>query len=495
MITDLSLNQDFTCILVSTNYDHKIFNCDPFGEFYVLSTNENDKCATAMVRMLFSTSLMIVVPQGDRFIDGRVLRVFNLKKLMKICELTFPLRIIDVTLNRKRLIVFLEMGQIYIHDLSSIRLIKVLEVKSYVSADENAFPRVVADLSSDDNSYLVLPVLILTELSDLLNADGLDPGMPTGENGLIRPAALLDPYIEFTHKNRESVLLKKSPITLSDLQTDSKGWVLVYDAINLKPAVIYKAHDSAIANLAISSEGSLVATASVKGTIVRVSHLQKASETAQKFQISKITNLRRGHNPASIIALRFNQDLTILGCGSENRTVHLFSLKASLEGKLKSGPAGSSGDSDEDLSADEAHSRLSSLEDLNDNLANLLVLKQPEEDKAEPKEDSGYYYSALRSSVKLLRNPYTKLLMKRLPYGDYLDNLIWEKPRRSFAFVKLPAGNVPRNSHRRVEIGFHSSGQLLLASYDTGMLYTYQIPEDGELKREECKLVLQERLV
>lgn len=129
------------------------------------------------------------------------------------------------------------------------------------------------------------------------------------------------------------------------------------------------------------------------------------------------------------------------------------------------------------------------LEDLNENLANLLILKQPEQERELEEEPKLYFSLGLKKLSKLLNNPYTKLIMKKLPYKDYFDNLIWEPPRRSFAFVKLAetAPSTPR--HKSVEIGFGPSGLLMLASYQTGTFYQYKLPKPHLEDREECQLI------
>lgn len=485
MINDLAFNQDFSCLLVSTGECHKIFNCDPLGEFYVLSGKENTP--TAYLRMLFSTSLTIIVPESGSPMGNRVLKVFNLKQNLKICELTFPLNIVDLMLNRKRLVVFLEVGQIYIYDLSSVRLVKVLEINSFKESDASP---VVADLSADDNSYLVLPLLAVNDQTDIFNADGSSasqPGTP-----VLRPSDStlvhsLDSLIEFTHKNRLSSIAKRDGITLDDLQKDSQGWVLVYDTVALKPRLLYKAHDSAIAKVTIASSSQGIATASSKGTIIRVCHLNfDLLHDFGKLKITKVTNLRRGHNLTKINALRFNLDASILGCGSESNTIHFFRL---------GGPAPHTDEEEGYSSDDETRSGRSSLEDLNENLANLLILKQPEPENGDTPESKGYFsLSALKKSGKLLNNLYTKLFIKKLPYRDYFDNLIWEPPRRSFAYIKLP--EYTPTTHKNVEIGFSSTGLLMLASYQTGTFYHYQLPKShGDEDREECSLLCLNSLI
>lgn len=489
LINDLAFNQDFTCLLMSSDECHKIFNCDPFGEFYAVGNDKENK-PTAFLRMLFLTSLTIIVPDSGTSDGNRVLKVFNLKQNLKICELTFPSSIVDLMLNRKRLVVFLEGGQIYIYDLSSIRLIKVLEVNSYIKAGDEGDHAVVADLSPDDNSYLVLPLLAINDQTDLFNTDvaGVSqPGTPVLKPSDSKMVNLLDLLIEFTQKNKHSPLAKQDIITLENLQKDSPGWIIVYDTINLRPRLIYKAHDASIAKVAISNSSSEIATASTKGTIIRVCHLNfELLHDFNKLKISHVTNFRRGHNLTTVNALKFNIDSSVLGCGSESNTIHFFSLNLEISNNHDDADDYSSDD-------DDARSGRSSLEDLNENLAGLLVLKQAES----PKESElTSYFSAFKKSSKLLNNLYTKLIIKKLPYRDYLDNLIWTKPQRSFAYVKLPDHNAPAPHTKNVEIGFSGSGLLMLASYVTGTFYHYQLPKvHGGDEREKCILLSENRLV
>ncbi|GEQ69563.1 hypothetical protein JCM33374_g3235 [Metschnikowia sp. JCM 33374] len=432
-MNDLCFNQDFTCLSVSTPENHRIFNCDPFGEFYSSPGQPADAgssvgCGTLLLRMLFSTSLTIIVPScpgqggtaGPGCGDSRVLKIYNLKQNLKICELTFPSHILDVKLNRKRMVVFLEMGSMYIYDLTSIRLIKVLEVDSYIAKpDDHRHHRVLYDLSSDDRSFLVLPLSALTDSTDLFNSEAatsipgpgslatgpevdsapISPGSPPCLH--VKPqASSLAPYIELTKKNEQAQLAKTPLTSLKDLQRDSHGWILVYDTVNLKPRLIYKAHDSAIAKIAISANSNYIATASTKGTIIRVCHMAPDSivdPANGKLEITQVTNLRRGHNPANINALKFNLDSTILGCGSESGTVHLFTVTGSARPSQNDDAADFEDSRDFDdgnLSEDEPNPRLSSSEDLNENLANLLLSKDTEDHAPKPKdkEESGVLF-------------------------------------------------------------------------------------------------------
>lgn len=490
-INDLSFNQNFTSLLMSTDEDHRIFNCDPFGEFYVLSSKDKEKCPTAFLRMLFSTSLTIIVPDTQSSMGNRVLKVMNLKTNMKICELNFPLGIVDLMVNRKRLVVFLEVGQIYIYDLSSIRLVKVVEVNAYKRNGDDAMPNpVIADLSADDSSYLILPILVLNDNSDILNADSTSSQNNSSQPGtpVLRPsdstvANSLDTLIELTQKNSLSLLSSIEGITLEDLQKDSQGWVLVYDTLNLKPLLVYKAHDTAIARIAISSESKYIATASTKGTIIRVCHLDSDFVVEYgKLKIAQVINLRRGHNVTRISTLRFNSSSTILGCASDSNTIHFFTVHENTQ--VGNGDRSEQEDDADSTAEEDENGR--SLEDLNENLANLLLLKPAEERE---REEPASYFLALKKSAKLLNNQYTKRIVKKLPYREYLGNLIWEAPRRSFAFIKLPEYVPSANlRHKNVEIGFGAQGVVMLASYNTGTLYHYRLPKPSS-EREECGLL------
>lgn len=494
-INDLGFNQDFSNILVSTSTGHRIFNCEPFGEFYVLSQDKGDVKPTAILRMLFSTSLTIIVPKTPS--GTRLLHVYNLKQNSRICELTFPLDIVDIMLNRRRLVVFLEIGQIFIYDLSSIRVVKILDVNSFLRSDGTKIP-VLATLSANDNSLLVLPMLMINAQTDLFNVNNNGNGGNSSLPGtpILRPTdsavmQTLGLFVDFTPKNINSNLVNTDVLTLEDIQNDSSGWVLVFDTINLKPRLIYKAHEAGLAKVAISHDGTSIATASEKGTIVRVCHvIQDPSPESSNLKISQITNLRRGHNPTTVNALQFNQDLTILGCASESNTIHLFTVK-----EKDIGAHDSVGDDENEYSSEEdSRSCKSSLEDLNENLANLLLLKQPET-PTKTKESKSSYFSAFKTPQKILNNLYTKSFIKKLPYRDYLNNLIWEKPRRSFAYVKLPEYIPSHKHHKNVEIGFTSSGLLMLASYNSGILYQYRLPRGVSEEREECGLMSQNSLL
>lgn len=111
-----------------------------------------DDGARGIVEMLFCTSLIVLVGAADqpqssprklqivntkvshfyslfaattsRLIDMNLF--FGMKRQSMICELLFPSSILAVKLNRKSLVIVLEM-EIYVYDISNMRLLHVIE--------------------------------------------------------------------------------------------------------------------------------------------------------------------------------------------------------------------------------------------------------------------------------------------------------------------------------------------------------------------------------
>ena len=82
--------------------------------------------------------------------------------------------------------------------------------------------------------------------------------------------------------------------------------------------VTINAHQGELACIAINQKGNLIATASEKGTLIRVWDAHK------KFLLNE---LRRGCDPATIFCINFSPDSDFLCCSSDKGTIHIFALK------------------------------------------------------------------------------------------------------------------------------------------------------------------------
>lgn len=78
------------------------------------------------------------------------------------------------------------------------------------------------------------------------------------------------------------------------------------------------AHETPLSAIALSLQGNRLATASEKGTLVRVFETRSGN---------LLYEFRRGANPANIYCINFNQDSSMLCVASDHGTVHIFAVE------------------------------------------------------------------------------------------------------------------------------------------------------------------------
>ena len=101
------------------------------------------------------------------------------------------------------------------------------------------------------------------------------------------------------------------------------GEVQIFDTINLKAVTMIPAHDSTLASIAFDSSGSKLATASEKGTVIRVFTIPNGK---------RVFEFRRGvRRNAAIYSLSFSPDSLYLSASSNLETIHIFRLEAPKE--------------------------------------------------------------------------------------------------------------------------------------------------------------------
>ena len=94
-------------------------------------------------------------------------------------------------------------------------------------------------------------------------------------------------------------------------------YTFLKDSHKKEESKIIPAHESNIAYITMNNYGTILATASDKGTIFRL------------FNVSTgelITELRRGKKNAKINCLAFNANTDLIGCTSDKGTVHIFDV-------------------------------------------------------------------------------------------------------------------------------------------------------------------------
>jgi autophagy-related protein 18 len=97
---------------------------------------------------------------------------------------------------------------------------------------------------------------------------------------------------------------------------------------------VIQAHKSPISFLSINSSGTLLATASDKGTVIRVWSIPGAE---------KLYQFRRGTREARIYSINFNVVSSLLAVSSAHDTVHIFKLGQQRTGSVSSASSSKNG--------------------------------------------------------------------------------------------------------------------------------------------------------
>lgn len=102
----------------------------------------------------------------------------------------------------------------------------------------------------------------------------------------------------------------------------TSGHVLIFDAMSMQAVNVIEAHRAPLSCIVMNSEGTRIATASEKGTIIRVFSVPDGE---------KLFQFRRGSIPARIFSMSFNATSTLLCVSSATETIHLFKLSTNTQ--------------------------------------------------------------------------------------------------------------------------------------------------------------------
>jgi autophagy-related protein 18 len=303
-----------------------------------------------------------------------------------ICELLFPSSILAVKMNRKTLVIVLE-AEIYIYDISNMRLQHVIETTPNPEA-------IVALSPSADNSYLAYP----------------SPVPPPAPIAAVSPQA--------------APAQPSSPSAAS-------GDVLLFSTKSLTVSQIIRAHKAPISALALNSTGTLLATASEKGTVIRVWGVPGAE---------KLYQFRRGTREARIYSLNFNVVSTLLAVSSAHDTVHIFKLGSARgannnNNNNNNSSSSSSNNNNNNTSSSGREDHATSPSGSVDSREGAGALEGGYDAFVDDKKkkSGGMSSSLRRRSLHLTKNITSSV-------GGYLPNTLTEmwEPSRDFAFLKLP---------------------------------------------------------
>ncbi|KAF9886393.1 autophagy protein [Aspergillus nanangensis] len=417
----VTFNQDYSYLAVATAKGFRIFTTEPFAKSY-----ETKDGNIAIIEMLFSTSLVALI------LSPRRLQITNTKRQSTICELTFPTTVLAVKLNRKRLVIVLE-DQIYLYDIQTMKLLYTIET----SPNPNA---ICAVSPSSDNCYLAYPLPQKAPPSSLNPPSHAPPGS--------------------THV------------------TPTSGEVLIFDTLKLEAINVIEAHRSPLACITLNSDGTLIATASDKGTIIRVFSVPDGH---------KLYQFRRGSIPSRIYSMSFNTTSTLLCVSSSTETVHIFKLSQPSQS-----PEGSPS---LPVSRDRGFSRSS----LGDSPDADETGEDLESSEISSRKHNGTLMGMIRRTSQNVGSSFAAKVGGYLPKGV---SEMWE-PARDFAWIKLPRPNQGtgangNNGPLRSVVAMSNNTPQVMAVTSDGNFYVFSIDlskgGEGTLTKQYSVLETNDRL-
>jgi len=241
----------------------------------------------------------------------------------------------------------------------------------------------------------------------------------------------------------------------SSAPQSQSGDVLLFSTRTKTVANVIQAHKSPISLLAINSTGTMLATASDKGTVIRVWSIPGAE---------KLYQLRRGTREAHIYSITFNAMSTLLAVSSAHDTVHIFKLGSTKKGRQPSMTGSVSPSGSVDSRGGDGQGPEGGFEAYIDN-----------------KKKGGVGQTLRRTTAHLTRNVTSSV-------GGYLPNTLTEmwEPARDFAWLKL------QTSGARCIVALSGTMPQVMVISSEGYFYSYNIDlENGG----ECSLMKQYSLL
>ena len=260
-LRSLRFNQDQTCFVGALDDGLRVFYLDPIREMCHLRHELVGSVSKA--EMLYKSNLIAFVGGGKkpRFPENNVI-VYDDRQQEFVMEISLPESVLNIRLKRDKLIA---VCRSQIHIFSFPNRCKLL---FNITTRDN--PKGLCELSS--------------VRFGAMGSDGHDlmvfPGYKTGSVQILNLA---------TTEQKVS----SAPVTIN-------------------------AHKSELNCLAVNQQGTMIATASVKGTLIRI------WDSVQRIML---VELRRGSDPAILYCLNFSPGDEWLCCSSDKGTVHVFALQ------------------------------------------------------------------------------------------------------------------------------------------------------------------------
>ena len=333
--------------------------------------------------------------------------------------------VVAVKMNRKRLVVMLEEVA-FIYDISNMKMLH----------QQNA----------------------------PLNPLGICALSPNSENN----------FLALPHHQRASQPLHAPPahVPTPVAKESISGDVLIYDLNRMEEVTVIQAHQAPLSFIALNNGGTLMATASEKGTIIRVFSIPDGK---------KLYQFRRGSMPARIYCMSFNATSTLLCVSSATETVHIFKLAAPGATSLDTNtdatrplsprsptspptsPRKTSFSSHERSASPSTSEAQSDNPDFDGDPSNLSHARQPRQ--------PGFMSLVRRTSQTVS----TSLVSRAAGYLPTSVTEMWE-PERDFAWARVPRG--ANGMPVRSVVAMANNVPHVMVATNEGDFYVYSIDLD-----------------
>ena len=255
---------------------------------------------------------------------------------------------------------------------------------------------------------------------------------------------------------------------LSTYVPPTSGEVLIFDTLTLKAVNVIEAHRSPLCCIALNNDGTLLATASETGTIIRVFSVPHGQ---------KLYQFRRGTYPSTIYSMSFNLSSTLLCVSSMSDTVHIFRLGGNPQSTgsprntaldASTSPRGNqwarpqSHDSAENSPGSNTESPGSETTDYTGSASNM----GSKGTAMSHRRQSGSFSNLLRRSSQIMGRSVAGVV------GSYLPHTVTEmwEPLRDFAYIKIPKSTNAALSASGGASSGDPSGGSSIGSYPGGRL-------------------------
>ncbi|KAJ2664401.1 Phosphatidylinositol 3,5-bisphosphate-binding protein [Coemansia sp. RSA 1199] len=292
-----TFNQDYGCFAIGTQSGFRIFNSDPYKE---KMRREFKDGGIGIVAMLYRSNYLAFVGGGrnPRFPPNKVM-LWDDASSNIVAELEFRSDVLNVQLQRERIVV-VQRNKCIICSLE----IKPRHLHAFETADNDR--GALALSGGSQSSILAFPGRQKghIQIVDLQSCVGLSAVQEPQSTSAALP-------VHRARSHSRGSISADSGVTASTAGPASG----VYPA-NIN---IIAAHATSISALAVSADGTMVASASEKGTLIRI---------FDTLNGRLLHELRRGVDRADIYSIAFSPDNTRLCVSSDKGTVHVFNLEA-----------------------------------------------------------------------------------------------------------------------------------------------------------------------